>query len=238
MDNRLPSAGLGILCRVVVLSDVQLYREGLVGALAGYTDLAVVGAGPISHSGLDWVAAASPDIVLLEAAAARLPGVVRSILELAGAAKVIAYAIADEGNDAIRCIEAGAAGFVSREASVEDLVTTILRVVRGELPCSPRVAALLAGRLSYLAAERGPYAPPAPLTMRERRILQLIDEGLSNKEIACKLSIEVSTVKNHVHHILEKTRASRRAQAAARVRSAWITSARALRTGTNPPGSI
>jgi two-component system, NarL family, nitrate/nitrite response regulator NarL len=121
MDNRLPSAGLGILCRVVVLSDVQLYREGLVGALAGYTDLAVVGAGPISHSGLDWVAAASPDIVLLEAAAARLPGVVRSILELAGAAKVTAYAIADEGNDAIRCIEAGAAGFVSCEARVEDL---------------------------------------------------------------------------------------------------------------------
>ena len=238
MDSRAPSTGLGVRHRVVVLADVRLYREGLVAALAGHTELSVVGAESIGLTGLDLVATALPDIVLLEAAAACVPGVVRSILGRASAAKVIAYAIADEGNDAIRCIEAGAAGFVSREANVEELVTTILRVVQGEFPCSPRVAALLAARISDLAGERGANERAATLTVRERRIVQLIDEGLSNKEIARELGIEVSTVKNHVHHILEKTRAARRAQAAARVRSPWIPPAKAPRAALGRPVSI
>jgi DNA-binding NarL/FixJ family response regulator len=132
---------------------------------------------------------------------------------------VIAFAIGDEEQDAILCAEAGAAGYVSREASVEDLVSTIVRVAEGEFPCTPRIAALLAQRVSSLAASRDENALATSLTAREREVLRLVDEGLSNKEIARQLGIGVSTVKNHVHNILDKTQASGRGQAAARVRA-------------------
>ena len=69
--------------RVVVLADVRLYRDGLVGALAGYTELTLVGAGPVGPSGLDLVTTTTPDIVLLEATAACVPAIVQSILERA-----------------------------------------------------------------------------------------------------------------------------------------------------------
>ena len=209
--------------RVVLLSDVRLYREGLVQVLAGVPELELVGSAPVSDSSLALLESTQPAIVLLEALAARSAPIVHAIRAAVPTSKVIAFAVGDEEEDAILCAEAGAAGYVSREASIDDLVSTIVRVARGEFPCSPRVAALLAQRISSLAARREPGEAAAVLTRREHEILRLIDEGLSNKEIAQRLGIGLSTVKNHVHNILDKTSASRRAQAAARVRTpTWI----------------
>jgi DNA-binding NarL/FixJ family response regulator len=198
-----------------------LYRDGLVRALAGLPEVDVVGSAPICEASLALLPAMRPDIVLLEANAASRPEVVQSILEAVPETKVVAFAVADEEHDAVQCAEAGASGYVSRDATIEELVATIIRVARGEFPCSPRVAALLAHRISALATHGTPKTGDRGLTGRERQILRLIDEGLSNKEIAQRLGIEVSTVKNHVHHILDKTRAVRRTQAAARFRTPW-----------------
>jgi len=218
---RVPTGGLVSRLRVVLLADVRLYREGLVHALAGLPELEVVGAAPVNEASLALLEATRPAIVLLEAAAARVPTVVHSLLAVVPEAKVVAFAIADEESEALLCAEAGAAGYVAREASIDDLVSTIVRVAQGEFPCSPRVAALFARRISSLSAQREPAEAASGLTAREREILRLIDDGLSNKEIAQRLGIGVSTVKNHVHHILDKTRASGRAQAAARLRARW-----------------
>jgi len=86
--------------------------------------------------------------------------------------------------------------------------------------CSPRVAGALLRRIAALATDGRSDRVPAHLTNREREIMGLIDEGLSNKEIAKRLRIEVATVKNHVHNILEKLQVHRRGEAAARVRAA------------------
>jgi DNA-binding NarL/FixJ family response regulator len=207
--------------RLVLLADVRLYREGLVRALEATTQVDVIGSATVTESSLDFLVETRPDIVLLEAAAPRMPAVVHAILSRVQDAKIVAFAIADEEQDAIRCAEAGVSGYVTREASIEELVTTIVRVARGEFPCSPRVAALLARRVSSLMAQRESGAVASSLTIREREIIGLVDDGLSNKEIAHRLGIGLSTVKNHVHHILHKTRASRRTQAAARLRGPW-----------------
>ena len=114
--------------------------------------------------------------------------------------------------------EAGIAGWVTREASVDDLRATVASAAAGEAVFSPRLAASLLRRVAALASERRVGAQATPLTRRQREILALIDEGLSNKEIARRLSIEVATVKNHVHNILEKLEVTRRAEAAALVR--------------------
>jgi DNA-binding NarL/FixJ family response regulator len=101
--------------------------------------------------------------------------------------------------------EVGAVGFVPRDASLEDLVETIESAVRGELRCTATLAAKLVQALSSRERPAAGHAPRSPLTARESEIVQLIDEGLSNKEIAVRLGIEVATVKNHVHNLLEKT---------------------------------
>jgi len=204
--------------QIALLADVRFYREGLVRALEGCSQLEIVGSAPVNAAGLDLLRLKTPEIVLLEVAATRMTAIVQSILSAIPRGKVVALAIADEELDAVACAEAGAAGYVSSEASVDDLVATIVRVARGEFPCSPRVASLLARRISSLSAQGTLSEVRSTLTAREWQIVRLLDDGLSNKEIAQHLGIVVSTVKNHVHHILNKTRVSRRAQAAARLR--------------------
>ena len=105
-----------------------------------------------------------------------------------------------------------------REGSLDDLRRAIDSVARGESIVSPKMAASLLRRVSTLAADRA--APPAieELTVREREIVGLIEQGLANKQIAARLNIELATVKNHVHRILEKLDVTRRGEIAARLR--------------------
>ncbi|HEY3149790.1 MAG TPA: response regulator transcription factor [Dongiaceae bacterium] len=202
----------------MVLADVRLYREGLARLLGSHENLVLVGAGPVDGNALERVVSARPDVVLLEAAAACETTIVQDLLRQAPDARVIAYGVQDEDQQALRCAEIGAAAFVMGEATGQELIGAILSLARGEFRCSPRVAAMLVRRVSALAQGLGEEPRQARLTPRERGIVALIDDGLSNKEIAQRLGIELSTVKNHVHHILEKLHALRRAQAAARFR--------------------
>lgn len=209
--------------RVALMSEVRLYREGLARALGEREELVLAGELPLGEGSLARLALLEPDIVLLEARLARRADAVAAVRAAAPAARVVAFAVADEEHDVLRCAEAGVDGYVPREATLDELARTILRVARGEFPCTPRVAALLARRVSALAvaadARRDADLPPAePLTTRESEIARLIDAGLSNKEISARLGIGLSTVKNHVHNILAKTHAARRSQAAARLR--------------------
>jgi two-component system, NarL family, nitrate/nitrite response regulator NarL len=208
--------------RVMVLADVRLYREGLANLVASHDTLILVGAGPVDGGVTERVASCQPDIVLLDADAACNTTIVRDLQRLDPPVRVIAYGVQDEEQQALRCAETGAAAFVMGDASGQELIGTILNLARGEFQCSPRVAAMLVRRVSALA--QGIEAEPQHdrLTPRERGILALINEGLSNKDIAKRLGIELSTVKNHVHHILEKTHALRRAQAAANFRKSRL----------------
>ncbi|HEY4304625.1 MAG TPA: response regulator transcription factor [Gemmatimonadaceae bacterium] len=204
--------------RIALLADVRFYREGLVRALERCPEIHMVGSAPVNTAGFELLTTTTPEFVLCEIGAARLPETVDSILDALPSAKVVVIAIGDEELNAVACAEAGAAGYVSCEASIEDLIATIECVARGEFPCSARVASLLARRLRSLAVRDTPADATPTLTAREWQIVRLLEDGLSNKEIAGNLGIVVSTVKNHVHHILEKTQASRRTQAAARLR--------------------
>lgn len=127
--------------------------------------------------------------------------------------KILAFAVDEIGADIIECAEAGAAGYVTADASIDDLVMAIERIARSELVCSPRIAAQLFGRIS----ERGERwsVEAKTLTSRERQVLECLRQGKSNKEIARTLNIAEATVKNHVHHLLEKLDVTTRAQAVA-----------------------
>ena len=131
--------------------------------------------------------------------------------------KILPLAVNATDDDVIAWAEVGAVGYVSREASIEDLATTIEGVAKGETICSPRITTLLFQRVATLAHEGRPDQPRPRLTPREREVARLIQRGHSNKEIASELHIEVATVKNHVHSILKKLEIRRRGEAVARL---------------------
>jgi two-component system nitrate/nitrite response regulator NarL len=203
--------------RVFVVSDVRLYREGLSDLLGRIARISIVGTAGTTDAGLERVHDLQPDVVLFDLGAGRDLTVASDLLGRAPNARVVALAAPDSEEDVIALAEAGVLGYVTREQSFSDLVKTIESVARGEMVCPPWVATVLVRRVQALAADRP--QPTHRLTPREEEILDLVGQGLSNKEIAARLYIEVTTVKNHVHNILEKLGVSRREEAVARMRA-------------------
>jgi two-component system, NarL family, nitrate/nitrite response regulator NarL len=198
---------------VLFISDVRLYREGIAELLDrdGRVDVVSVETRAALEAKLDGVR-----VVLLDCTAAGAVSTARR-LSTAGAPPVVALGVPAD-DEVLSLAEAGVIGFVERDAQVDGLVESIAAAERGEAWCSPRIATLLLRRLTGLHGGRSQPREQANLTARERQILRLIDTGLSNKEIAQQLRIEVATVKNHVHNILEKLHVRRRGEAAAQLR--------------------
>ena len=201
---------------VILLVGVCLYRDGLEQALAARTDIAVAGSTSRVGEARVAVRALQPDILLLDPAADPELSLAAQMGELSPRTRIVALGVQEVEDDVLRCAEAGMAAYVPRDASITELVAVIETAARGELRCSPRIAASLFRRIAAIA-EGGPAG--LNLTRREGEIVRLIDDGLSNKQIARRLRIEVSTVKNHVHNLLRKMNAPRRGVAAARARS-------------------
>ncbi len=200
--------------RVLVVSDIRLYREGIGRLLESEARFRVAAAnGSLEAVVADW----TPDVVLVDAAMADGVAAIRAVRQASPASRVIVLTVSDVDGQLLRFAEAGIAGYVTRDGSQADLVAAIESVERGEAVCSPRAAAALLERVAVLASE----PPPADgrLTARESEILDLLEAGLSNKEIGARLFIGVPTVKTHVHNILKKLGASRRGEAAARARA-------------------
>jgi DNA-binding NarL/FixJ family response regulator len=202
--------------RIFILSDVRLYREGLALSLSRRSDIDVVGAGAPSTMTLAEIDTLALSAVLLDVATAGGLNLSKEIMRVAPAIKVLALAVGHVDHELIAYAEAGIVGYVPREATVDDLVISIRAALRGELVCSPRVAGLLFQHLAALSRARQLPGENNQLTPREREIMELIQQGHSNKEIARSLRIAPATAKNHVHNILEKLQVSRRGEAAAR----------------------
>jgi DNA-binding NarL/FixJ family response regulator len=141
---------------------------------------------------------------------------IRAVRRQLPAIKVVAFAVEELENILIRCAEAGVSGYVTCDASLDELVSVIRSVVREEYVCPPRIAAMLLRRLASPGDQGDSTVNTAILTSRERQVLRYICEGLSNKEIAHTCNISEATVKTHVHHLLEKLKVSSRSEAAAR----------------------
>lgn len=205
------------MIRLAVVTGVRLYREGLTQLLGREGGASVVGTAADLDDTLKLVRDLHPDVLLVDLATPGTLATVRAVRVIQPDLKIVALTVPEAEEEVLACIEAGVVGYVTREAGIGDLVAAVQSVARGELLCSPRVAALLRERLATLAASRGTAEGDAHLTTRELAILQFLEGGLSNKEIARHLGIEVATVKNHVHNILDKLHVHRRGEAAARM---------------------
>ena len=218
----------GLTVSVFIVAEICLFRDLLFETLArnGFN---VVGTAATGDDALAQLRKLTADIVLLDVRTPEAIGEIQLLLSAGSDLKVLAIAVPELEQEIMRCAEAGIAGYVTEEADFGQLVAAVESVARGETLCTPRIAAALLRRVAALASERGEARPPITLTSRQLEVVSLIEQGLSNKEIARQLSIELSTVKNHVHNILEKLGARRRWEAVAQVRGTE------LRADTFPP---
>jgi DNA-binding NarL/FixJ family response regulator len=201
--------------KVLICSPIRLYRDGLAGALGEAVGVEVVGT---ASGRRDCVARCGPSgaaVVLLDLATPQSLETIRDLVADVGGIKVVALGVPEEEHAVIACAEAGVAGYVTREETLGGLRETLRVVARHGFECPPRLAGFLLARIAGSAHATDAHIDRARLTPREREVLALIAQGLSNKQIARRLYIELPTVKNHVHHILDKLSVEHRADAVA-----------------------
>jgi two-component system, NarL family, nitrate/nitrite response regulator NarL len=202
--------------RVLIVSDVKFFRDGLAEVLSQHADV-VVATAEDPEMALAQTLATIPDAILLDVA---LPSGLAAVASIAASAPdipIIALALTETEQTVLTWAEAGVTSYVPRSASIVDLIGTVTLAVRGEQSCSTKIAGAMLRRLRQLAIIAKQYRSPftdARLTRREREIAELIADGLSNKLIARKLNIGVATAKCHVHNILEKLKLHRRSDVA------------------------
>jgi DNA-binding NarL/FixJ family response regulator len=201
--------------RVLIVDDCTLHRENLAALIAtnGASEVYVAWDLP---SLTEAIRGKSLGVVLLNVATADSAILLRAALDIAPYVQVIVVGVAEDDEVGIvSYAEAGAHGYHTRNESIEDLLGLMSRVGSGESVCSPRVSAILLRRLSMLASQRPLVPDDLMLTAREIEVLEMLELGFSNREIAQHLCIAVHTVKNHVHSLLTKLGVNTRGQAAA-----------------------
>ena len=193
--------------KLVVVEDNRLLREGLTVMLKEQPDIAVVASlsnGDVLIRGkklksdvilLDFVLRSSTSLQL-----------VKSIRKTNPDARVIMMDLAPTQPPLVEYVQAGVAGFVLKDATFDDFLQTIRDVARGKKVLPPTLASSFLSEIATHATRHGKGNPfkSVRMTSREREVIELIAEGLSNKQIATRLNLAVDTVKTHVHNILKK----------------------------------
>lgn len=208
--------------RLLLVDDQPLFRKALASLINGQFDMTVVGEASDGMEAIAQIRALAPDLVVMDVNMPGATGIdgVREARRSGIDIPIIMLTISDEDDDLFEAIKAGANGYLLKNLKPEQLFDGIRGAVRGEAPISPAIAT----RLLDAFRNGGPpstFRPMEPgegemaLTRRESEILRYVAAGLSNKEIAGRLTITEGTVKNHVHHALEKLHLTNRVQAAA-----------------------
>lgn len=200
------------MIRIFIAADIRLYREGLADVLARTATVNVIGLGTSEPDVVPRIVELGPDVVLLDIGTSQSYTTACELQHTAPEIPIVALGINNSEGELLKCAEAGIIGYVTHDAPLKDLIPVIEGAARGEAICSPRFARTLVRKLSALAVDRQPDPPQVRLTEREREIVALLEQDLSNKEIASRLHVEVATVKNHVHNLLEKLSVHRRSE--------------------------
>jgi len=199
--------------RVLIVDDHSMVRQGIATFIETQDDIELVGEAANGREALEQVAQFHPDVVLMDLVMPEMDGVTatREIHTRYPDVKVLALTSFVNDAQVAPALQAGAAGYLLKDISANELMNAIRAVVRGETPLAPAVAKKL---VEGVAAPHEETSALDQLTEREREVLGLLGHGMSNKEIAAQLSISEKTVKFHVSSILSKLNLNDRTQAA------------------------
>lgn len=193
---------------VFLLAENRLLREALLRILSKKDDIRVVGSGSHGPDMLEEIGRARANVVVLDSVSPVLaePGVVRELQRLNPAIRVVMVGMEADESIFMRVVQAGALGYVLKDASAVEVARTIRAVAAGEAVCP---AALSSSLFQWIVRHR-PTIPGSHLktslglSRREQQLVGLIQQGLTNKEMASQLNLSEQTVKNHVHRMLRK----------------------------------
>jgi DNA-binding NarL/FixJ family response regulator len=196
--------------RVAVADDHPLFRAGVIASLRDEPGIEIVGEAVDAPSALALARAELPDVMILDIA---MPGggltAAGSIASACPATRIVMLTVSEDEDDLLAAVKAGASGYVLKGAGAGELAGVIRSVIAGDVYVPP---ALAWGMLRELRVPRsGPYDE---LTDREREVLQLVAEGLSNQEVAYRLGLAEKTIKHHMTNILGKLQVRSRVEAA------------------------
>jgi DNA-binding NarL/FixJ family response regulator len=213
------------VARVIIADDHELARTGLRGMLTGEPDLEVVGEATTGQQAVSLCRRLRPDVALMDVRMPEMDGLAatRVIKEESPSTAVVMVTMHENPEYLLEALRAGAAGYVLKDASHEEVLRTIRRVVDGEALLTPEIASRLLVRLVREKAAQPAPQPVVPLTARETVVLKLVAQGWTNREIAADLQLSTGTVKVHVERILAKLGVSHRTQAAVRAVEMGIT---------------
>ncbi|MDI6857473.1 MAG: response regulator transcription factor [Dehalococcoidia bacterium] len=203
--------------RVLLVDDHILFRKGLRGLLSARDDIEIVGECGDGADAVEQTRRLAPDIVLMDIRMCGLDGLeaTRRIAAEMPDVKVVMLTVSEQDDDLFEAIKSGARGYLLKNVEPEELLRLVRAVADGEAALSPAVAAKMLDQFN-----RGPERESEgatgeqPLTEREKEVLSLLVEGLGNKQIAHRLSVSESTVRNHLHNALYKLRLENRIQLA------------------------
>jgi len=196
------------IIRLLLIEDNRILRDGIVAMLKGHRDIKVVAT---SGSGKDHILKIDelkPNVILLNLGLRSQNSlhVVEKIKKKFPLVRMILMDLAPAQGDILHFVKAGASGFILRDASPDDFISTIRSVAEGREILPPKVDGSLFTKIVERAIDKGKpnLAKAIQMTKRENEVIKLISEGLTNKEIARELHIAAHTVKSHVHNIMEK----------------------------------
>lgn len=197
---------------LLIVDDHPVVRDGLRGMFESAPGFVVLGEAANGEEALERAAALDPDVILMDL---RMPGgggvaAIAHLTRTGARAKILVLTTYDTDSDTLPAIEAGATGYLLKDAPRDELFTAVRAAAEGRTVLSPAVASRL------VSAVRTPRAPGnEPLSAREREVLALVAKGTSNREIARELFISEATVKTHLTHLYAKLGVNDRAAAVA-----------------------
>lgn len=204
---------------LVLIDDNRLLREGIAALIHSQPGFKVLAVSADVDEALKKVREAKPDVVLLDFGLENHDSLslTATVRQEVPEARVIVMGLLAQQEDVADYVRAGASGFVMKDASFEDFFRTIREVAAGAQVLPPALTTSLFAQITrnVPAAKKAQVMESVRLTTRERQVIDLLGEGLSNKEIATRLHIAVHTVKSHVHNVLEKLSLHSRLEVAA-----------------------
>lgn len=221
LDERVGHEGISV--NVIILTPVRLFGEGLAACLSSRPEMCAVVLNDLATLRVR-MAESETQVILIDVTQGIELFDVRGIAGEWPDVAIVALGLNEQRQDVIACGRTGFAGYVSRDASIDALHKALCEIANGRLACPPEISSGLLRALFHRDPTPQQSDLDIGLTPRESEVLELLGRGLSNKEIGSKLFLSVATVKHHVHHVLEKLKLQRRAQAMRRVQDApWIT---------------
>ena len=216
---------------IVVLTPTRLLGDGLAACFSGRPNMETIAVVNDLANLRQVLSTTQTDVILIDVTQGVDLFDVRDIASEWANVPLVALGLTEQRQEVIRCGRAGFAGYVARDASIDELCQSLADIVAGRLTCPPEITGGLLRALFRKEQAQVDTDLNFALTRREAEVLELLGRGFSNKEIANELCLSVATVKHHVHHVLEKLQLQKRAQAMRRVRDApWL--ARAASIGT------